>query len=179
MKRYFKYLILFGLLLFSTISVFCQTYNMSGISTTYTGCTGTFYDSGGSAGNYTNNQNRSVTFCSGNGQPIFLNFTQFSLEANYDFMYIYNGPNITFPLLGTYTGTNSPGTIVASSGCITVRFTSDGSFNNPGWAATIGCGNPPPNPNMSNSSITACSGNFFDSGGAGANYGNSQTLKFK
>ncbi|MBM3429362.1 MAG: PKD domain-containing protein [Bacteroidetes bacterium] len=93
-------------------------------------------------------------------------------------MTIYNGPSTASPVLGTYSGTNSPGIIVAPSGCITIRFTSDGSVVAAGWTATIACGTPPPSPNMSNASITACSGNFYDSGGAGGNYGNSQTFVY-
>ena len=61
-------------------------------------------------------------------------------------MYIYDGPNTASPVLGTYTGINSPGTIWAPSGCITIRFTSDGSVTSPGWVAIIGCGTPPPPP---------------------------------
>jgi hypothetical protein len=155
-----------------------QTYTLTGNLGTINTCSGTFFDSGGSGLNYGSSQNRTVTFCSGNGQPIFLNFTQFATEAGWDIMTIFNGPTTASPQLGTFSGTNSPGTIVALSGCITIRFTSDGSVVGAGWTATIGCGTPPPSPNMSNASIVACSGNFFDSGGSGGNYGNSQTLVY-
>ena len=123
---------------------------------TYTTCSGTFYDSGGSAGNYTDNQNRTVTFCSSPaGQTISLTFSQFNIENNWDYMYIYNGPNTASPLLGTYTGTTSPGTISATSGCITIRFTSDGSVTASGWVAAISCITPDP-----------CTGNFILNGNA-------------
>ena len=173
-----KILLSLLLLVFYLADFQAQVYNMPLTATTYTGCAGTFYDSGGSALSYTNGQNRTVTFCSGNGQPIFLNFTQFATEAGFDVLTIYNGPSTASPILGSYSGANSPGTIVAVSGCITIRFTSDGSVVAAGWTATIGCGTPPPSPNMSNASIIACSGNFFDSGGPGANYGNGQTFVY-
>src|SRR5690606_39860614 len=45
------------------------------------------------------------------------------------------------PLLGTYSGTAMPPTFTSShpSGCLTIRFTSDGSFNYSGWAAQVLC----------------------------------------
>ena len=118
---------------------------MPAAATTYTTCSGTFYDSGSGSNNYGDNQNSTVTFCSSPaGQTISLTFSQFNIENNWDYMYIYNGPNTASPLLGTYTGTTSPGTISATSGCITIRFTSDVSVTASGWTATIGCGTPPP-----------------------------------
>ena len=113
---------------------------MPAATTTYSTCSGTFYDSGGSGNNYTNNQNRTVTFCSSPaGQTISLTFSQFNIENNWDYMYIYNGPNTASPLLGTYTGTTSPGTISATSGCITISFTSDFIITASGWVAAISC----------------------------------------
>jgi gliding motility-associated-like protein len=77
-------------------------------------------------------------------------FTAFNVEDTYDFLYIYDGTNTSAPLIGTYTGTTSPGTITASnpSGVLTFEFTSDSSTKDSGWAATISCsatpGPPPP-----------------------------------
>ena len=116
-----------------------QTYNNPGgtIST----CSGTFYDSGGSGSNYSNNQNTTTTLCSSvPGQCLQVNFTSFSLENTYDFLYIYDGPTTASNLLGTYTGGTSPGTVTSSTGCLTFRFTSDFSVTAPGWAATVSCG---------------------------------------
>jgi hypothetical protein len=146
MKRYIKYLLLLSVILFSSVSVFSQTYTLNNAlnNTTVNTCGGTFYDSGGGGGNYGNNQNRTVTFCSSNAsQAIYLNFSQFNIENNWDFMYIYDGPSTASPSLGTYTGINSPGTIWAPSGCITIRFTSDQSIRSLGWVANIGCGTLP------------------------------------
>ncbi|MFT4903024.1 MAG: hypothetical protein ACI84S_000729, partial [Thalassomonas sp.] len=149
MKKNIKYLLVLSVLFFSAVSVFSQTYTLNNAlnNTTQTTCSGTFYDSGGAGGNYGNNQNRTVTFCSSNaGQAIYLNFFQFNIENNWDYLYIYDGPNTASPLLGTYTGTSSPGVVGASGSCITIRFTSDFSITDPGWTATIGCGTPPPPP---------------------------------
>lgn len=121
-----------------------------------TTCSGTFYDSGNSTGAYGNGETSIITFCSSSGQPIYLNFTQFRLEANYDSIYIYNGSTTSDPLIGGYSGTNSPGAVVSSnaSNCITVTFKSDGSVTYLGWVADVGCGTPPPPPPPA--SGTAC-----------------------
>ncbi len=152
-----------------SFSCYAQTYNNPG--GTINTCSGTFYDTGGSGGDYSNSQNITTTFCSDAGNCVSLNFSAFNIENNWDFMYIYDGPNTGSPLIGTYTGTNSPGTVVSTTGCITIRFTSDGSITRPGWAAAISCqacGAPPPPP------PPTCSGTFYDSGGAGGNYSNSE-----
>lgn len=143
-----------------------QTYNNPG--GTINTCSGTFYDTGGSGGNYGNNQSITTTICSNAGNCVQLAFTSFTLESSYDYMYIYDGPSTGSTLIGTYTGSSSPGTVVSSTGCLTIRFTSDGSVTYGGWAATISCVScsaPPSN----------CSGTFYDSGGAGGNYSNSES----
>ena len=141
-KRYCFVFMVLQWLFFTTANA--QNYNIS--NTSVTTCSGNFYDSGGSGGTYGNNQNFTFTICSNNGQSPFLTFSAFALENNWDFLYIYNGPSTASPLIGTYTGTNNPGTVTATGTCITIRFTSDGSVTMAGWAASIGCGTPPPPP---------------------------------
>ena len=150
MKKY-----LFLIFLFSSLLIYGQNYNMtnSSIST----CSGIFYDNGGASNNYSNNLNLTQTFCSNvAGQSIQLNFSAFNIENNWDFMYIYNGPNTGSPLIGTFTGTNSPGLVISAGSCITIVFTSDVIINAPGWAASISCVNPPP-PVPCTTCETACS----------------------
>jgi len=154
-----------------------QTYTPNS-NNTYTTCSGTFYDSGGANNNYNNNQNYTVTFCSGNGQPIYLNFTAFNLQNNVDFLLIFAGNSTAATQIGTYSA-NSPGTVTSANGCITFQFVSNNSNTNTGWAAIIGCGTPPTaNINMSNGSSTTCNTNFYDNGGPNNNYSNSQNLTY-
>lgn len=136
---YFSLLIILG-----SIVGFAQTISMATGTNVVSTCSATFFDSGGSGGNYGNSQNRTITFCpSTPGQLIQIVFTAFDLENGYDFMYIYDGPNNSAPAFGAATGATSPGTILASqtntSGCITIRFTSDGSTTRSGWAANVSC----------------------------------------
>ncbi|HNH67333.1 MAG TPA: hypothetical protein PLB72_10850, partial [Bacteroidia bacterium] len=98
------------------------------------GCSGTFFDSGGDSTNYSNNENYVYTICSDQpGKCVQLSFQSFAIEKDFDFLFIYNGPSTSSPLLGTFTGTNSPGTITATSGCLTIRFSSDYTVNRGGW----------------------------------------------
>lgn len=168
-----------GLIVLLSVSskLVAQTYSPNS-NNTYTTCSGTFYDSGGANNNYGNNQNYTVTFCSGNGQPIYLNFTTFNLQNGNDFLLIFAGNSTAATQIGTYSA-NSPGTVVSANGCITFQFVSNNSNSDPGWAATIGCGTPPTaNINMSNGSSTTCNTTFYDNGGPNNDYANNQNLTY-
>ena len=168
MTRTLFFLIFFAASLFG----WSQSYSPS-TNSTYTTCSGIFYDSGGSGANYVNNENYTVTFCSGNGQAVYLNFTSFQTESGYDYLLFYDGSSTASPQIGgTYTGSTSPGIVNASSGCITVLVHSDASVTYAGFSAIIGCGTPPPTYTMTNGSISSCSGIFTDDGGSSVNYTN-------
>ena len=159
--------------------LFGQTYTQTtgSVST----CSGTFYDSGDSFGNYSNGENSVFTICSNSGNCLRVNFTSFEIESGFDFLFIYDGASTGAPLIGVYTGLTSPGTIFSTSGCLTFEFQSDGSVTDPGWVANISCvscgaGPPPCLPNMGNCRDSVCTGTFFDSGGAFGNYGNGESF---
>jgi hypothetical protein len=137
-----------------------QTYNhpTTGQQGTYSGgcqvhtCSGTYYDNGGAGGNYSNNINWIYwTFCPNNStQCLRMQFTSFDVESGcfwggcsgnpccYDILRVQNGPAQNGPILWQGCGTTGPGTITSTdaSGCLTLRFCSDGSNTRPGWAAT-------------------------------------------
>ncbi len=105
-------------------------------------CNALFYDSGGENANYGNNLNYTMTINpSSTGAKVSVSFSQFNLESNYDFLYIYDGTSTSDTQIGRYTSTTSPGTITATNvaGALTFRFTSDNSVNKAGWAATVSC----------------------------------------
>lgn len=102
-------------------------------------CTGVFRDSGGDLGNYKNAESYTFTISPVGASSISLSFSSFELEANYDFLEIYDGINTAAPLLGSWTGNNSPGTVTSSGGALTVRFTSDSWTTKPGWEANWQC----------------------------------------
>lgn len=147
----------------------------------YTGCSGTFYDAGGT-GNYNTNESYQYTICATAGSCVRVQFLSFDTEAGYDFLDIYDGPNTSSPLLGSYSGTTSPGTLTSSSGCLTFVFNSDFIITATGWQALISCvpcgvviGPGGCLPNMGNCVDTTCSGTFRDPGGNG-NYSNNQNF---
>lgn len=143
---------------------------------TETVCTGTFYDSGASSGNYSDGEYSIRTFQGAGGANISIQFTSFFLEYYKDFLLIYDGSDINAPLLGTFTGNISPGTITSTSGSLTFEFISDFNTAYAGWAANISCVSTNCLPNMANCQDSLCFGSFFDSGGFGGNYGNNENL---
>ncbi|MDP5101406.1 MAG: fibronectin type III domain-containing protein, partial [Nonlabens sp.] len=129
-------------------------------------CAGdTFVDSGGISGDYQNNENITYNICPDNaGDVVYINFTFNDMEDStagcFDGLTIYDGPDTTFPTINTPTGgtewcwdpVNNTGTGnlvgelligTSTSGCITLVFSSDGSVQRPGWAATVTCAPPP------------------------------------
>lgn len=127
----------------STIIIgYIPEYNMS--PEPVTACIGRFYDSGGPYGQYSNNENFTKTFFPASNNAVLLfNFTSFDVENNYDKLFIYNGTNDQAPQFpgSPFTGTTSPGTIMASNpeGAITFKFTSDNIVVKNGWSANFYC----------------------------------------
>jgi gliding motility-associated-like protein len=150
MKNITKLLIILLSVITGSISAQNVSLTAANNGTTKSQCTGSFFDSGGNASDYTDNENRTITFCpSIAGDAIQLDFTSFITEDSYDFLYIYDGTTTAATSLGVYTGTIGPGIVQATSanasGCITIRFTSDNSFfssTEAGWKAVISCFTP-------------------------------------
>lgn len=104
--------------------LFSQTFLISNYNgQTVNTCSGTFYDSGGSAGPYSNNENYTVTFCSGTSDHLKFDFTALNIGTG-DVLYIYDGPNTGSPLIGTYPGiiVLTPFTLYTSGTCLTFKF---------------------------------------------------------
>jgi hypothetical protein len=113
-------------------------------------CSGiTFTDSGGSSGDYTNMETVVRTIIPNlPNNKIVLTFSAFSLEADYDYLFVYDGNSTSAPDLsnGGFTGATIPGpfTSTASDGSLTVKFYSDQGVVDTGFEATISC-----SPNLS------------------------------
>lgn len=102
-------------------------------------CSGILHDFGGPTKNYYNNEDYTWTLAPPNATSIAVSFSSFNLELNYDYLYLYDGPNTAAPLIGTYTGTSSPGTFSTSTGSLTLRFTSDNATVSSGFNASYSC----------------------------------------
>ena len=66
---------------------------------------------------------------------IELNFSSFSLETDFDFLWIYDGDNVFAPKIGRWN-TQSPGTVQSSGNVMCVEFRSDCATTDTGWEAS-------------------------------------------
>ena len=117
-----------------------ESYNMfnGSIQT----CNALFYDNGGPNNNYGNDKDYTLIVRPAiEGNMISVNFIEFSTEADYDYLYVYDGTSTSATLIGRYDGAEGPGLVTATNdeGALTFRFTSDRGVNSFGWVATINC----------------------------------------
>jgi gliding motility-associated-like protein len=111
-----------------------------------------FFDSGNNSANYGSNENEIITICpdyAGGTSKISITFgintgLLFGVDAS-DTVFIYDGPNVSAPLLGAYNSSNAPTGFnqIASfnnpTGCLTIQFVSDGATEGIGWDANVTC----------------------------------------
>ena len=135
---------------------------------TQTSCTGTMYDDGGPASNYSDNATFTTTISPTGATAVTLNFVSFSIEpgsggapCNYDYVEIFDGPTTGSPSMGRYCNdTGSPGTVTSSSGSITIEQYSDANLNFSGFELNWSCYIPtsPPIVDFTANPLTTCSG---------------------
>lgn len=170
LSLFFKQVLLYCWVLLPSMGM-GQSYNMT--TGTITTCSGTFYDDGGSASTYSANATLIETFTSSTSSCLVVTFTSFLTQTGNDILTIYDGPSTASTVIGNYSGNVSPGTIVASTASLTFKFVSNATGNKAGWAASISCGSCGATFVLNNNStISACDGLFYDSGGVGGTYGN-------
>ena len=105
--------------------------------------------------NYLPNMDEIITFCPNlsQGSKVSIAFaTNIGFTFNIhptDTLYVFDGPTIASPLIGAYnSGSHPNGFFVQASfqnnpsGCLTLRFRSNGSSEGTGWDANVACGNP-------------------------------------
>lgn len=85
--------------------------------------------------NYANDERKIWVIRGPEGSTIQLDFTNFSLETDFDFLWIYDGDNIYAPKIGRWN-TQSPGTVQSSSNVMCVEFRSDCATTSTGWEAS-------------------------------------------
>lgn len=111
-------------------------------------CSGTIHDFGGPTKDYYDDEDYTWTVSPDGATSLDINFSMFDVEANYDYLYIYDGNSTSAAQIAgsPFTGTSSPGSFTTSTGAVTFRFTSDGATNTPGFLATYSCNqdNTPP-----------------------------------
>ena len=108
-------------------------------------CSGvTIADTGGITENYTNLETTIRTMIPEiPNNNMTVTFSAFSLELNYDYLYVYNGNTTSAPLLnlGGSTGSTIPGPFssTATDGSLTIKFFSDQGLVDAGFVATTSC----------------------------------------
>ncbi len=115
---------------------FYRLINDNTSASVMTNVNGNFYDTGGIAANYNDDERLYWLIEPVNATNISLNFSLFDLEQDYDYLYIYDGDNDSSTLIGCYTGTNSPGSITSSTGSLLIEFRSDCATTAKGWEAS-------------------------------------------
>nr|XP_048681763.1 CUB and sushi domain-containing protein 2 isoform X3 [Caretta caretta] len=87
----------------------------------------------GFPGNYPSNMDCSWRISLPVGFGAHIQFLNFSTEPNHDFIEIRNGPYDTSNVIGRFSGTEIPGSLLSTSHETTVYFHSDHSQNKPGF----------------------------------------------
>lgn len=137
-------------------------------------CSGTIVDSGGSGGSYGNGEYFLQTLLPEDPTAkLELAFSEFATEAVWDVLTVYDGDTTGAPVLGTFSGSTSPGllTSTAANGALTLTWSSDGSNVAAGWAANVACVHP-----ISSIFVSTCSAISTDTGGRAAPYANSESV---
>merc|ERR1740117_1854513 len=91
-----------------------------------------------------------MTCANADESPIVI-FHTFNTETNFDYVNIYDGPDVSAPRIGRFHGTDLPGVTALSSNVGVLQFTSDGSVTRDGFHASFTCSSvpappPPPDP---------------------------------
>ena len=85
--------------------------------------------------NYTDDERKIWVIRGPESSTIKLTFSEFSLEPDYDFLWIYDGDNVYAPKIGRWN-TQSPGEVVSSGNVMCVEFRSDCAEIDGGWRAS-------------------------------------------
>lgn len=126
-------------------SVAMQVTMFNGSTTLAVGESLFFYDSGGASAGYQDYENYVYTFYPPVGYRISAQFSAFSTQAYFDYLYAYDGNSISATQLGAYTGNLSPFTVMASE-AMTFKFTANHTVHSDGWTAHISLVALPPYP---------------------------------
>lgn len=107
-----------------------------------TTCGSMFYDTGGANGNYSDNENITMTiYPEVAGAKVKVEFSMFNTESGYDKLYVYDGTSASSASMGVFSGSSIANSFVATNdaGALTFKFTSDYSQNKAGWVAYVSC----------------------------------------
>ena len=134
-------------------------------TTAYT-CGDTLYDSGGATGDYANNELTTLTVYPDNaGDLVTFTFLSFETEANYDEIWVYDGPDTNATvILDEYSGSTIPDPITSShpTGALTFVFDSDFSGTDSGYEILTSCAPAPTCLQVSDLAVSTATGSTAD-----------------
>lgn len=124
-----------------------DTIPVNGSAQTLTDCGGRIQDSGGNA-DYQNNTDGIRTISPANALSLTLTFNIFDFESGLDSLNIYDGPNTSSPLIGSYSGNALPngGVISSTSNSLTLWQKTNSSGVASGFDASWTCVSAPRGP---------------------------------
>lgn len=124
---------------------------------------GTITDGSGSA-NYQDNADCKWVIQPGTGAGIRIDFTQFRTESGYDFVTLYDGPQVNSRYtVRRFSGTSLPPSVTTSVPEATIYFTTDVSNTDQGWSLNYSTISQPYC--QGTVQLTAASGTFTDGSG--------------
>ncbi|MBN2682430.1 MAG: proprotein convertase P-domain-containing protein, partial [Bacteroidales bacterium] len=139
------FLLIFSLILLTNFVFGQNTIDLLD-GTIVTECSGTFYDSGGQTGAYSNDEDFSFTISPTGATTVILTMNSFDVQSNpscaFDFLSIYDGTSNGDPLIGKYCNNSFPPTTISSTGgSLFIVWHSDGSNVFEGFDITWKSGN--------------------------------------
>lgn len=144
------------------------SYNMpaNGSDTVFT-CAMAIYDNGGLNGDYNSSCNGVVVvYPAIEGNYITVSGS-YETENNYDYIRIYDGVGTYGTLLGEFSGDGTVPVLIASSGPMTIRFSSDNMVQRSGFELFVNCTDCAPPANMTVSGLSATTAELtWDNNGA-------------
>ena len=127
-------------------------------------CKGVFKDSekGKIKGDYDHNENYILTLSVPGAKSITLKFKSFCTEKDNDILSIFDGKDTFATLMGSWSGSLGPGTLVSKDSFITIHFKTDKSVACYGWEADIITTIiPPPTPTFTLNGTVKCNATSF------------------
>ncbi|MGR3809120.1 Ig-like domain-containing protein [Jiulongibacter sp. NS-SX5] len=98
-------------------------------------CNGKFYDSGGTGGEYSNNERNTWVFCGGPGQNVRADFNYLRIYNTWDYLIVTQDDGSQT----TYTSYSSAPDITSTGNCLSFYFYSSTIYTDDGWDADISC----------------------------------------
>lgn len=107
-----------------------------------TTCSGDFFDENGPHADYFNSTSYTMTvYPDAANNMMSVHFTEYSIEEDWDYLFIYDGVDVDAPELAVLTGAGTDETYTASNatGALTFVFVSDAGVTDAGWVAEFMC----------------------------------------